>query len=77
MDAFYTLWTTEEEEGQSTYGENFHSSQWFGEAHLFNAGQQDSDHIHEGQGFLYQHIKISNMFEEVTVDDDGFMNIMS
>lgn len=63
MNAFYTLWNTSETDGQLLYGESFHSSQWFAEAHLFNAGQQDSDHIHEGQGFLYQHIKISNLFE--------------
>jgi hypothetical protein len=48
MNAFYTLWETEESDGQALYGDNYHSIQWFGEAHLFNAGQQDSDHIHEG-----------------------------
>jgi MFS family permease len=30
---------------------------------LFNAAWQDADHIHEGLGFLPQHIKLSNLFE--------------
>lgn len=37
MDAMYTLWSTGEEEGQSLYGENFHNSTFFVEAHHFNA----------------------------------------
>ena len=63
MDAMYALWDTDEEEGQELYGENFHSSSYFAAAHDFNAAQQDSDHIHEGLGFLPQHIKLTNMFE--------------
>lgn len=63
MDAMYALWSTSEEDGQALYGENFHASSYFTEAHTFNAAQQDADHIHEGLGFLPQHVKISNMFE--------------
>jgi hypothetical protein len=33
------------------------------EAHHFNAAWQDGDHIHEGLGFLPQHLKLTNMFE--------------
>jgi len=64
MDSMYTLWSVSEEDGQKLYGENYHSSTYFTEAHTFNAGQQDADHIHEGLGFLPQHIKMTNMFEE-------------
>lgn len=52
-----------EEEGQELYGSNYHSIDWFTEAHMFNAAQRDSDHIHEGLGFLPQHVKITNIFE--------------
>jgi len=63
MDAMYTLWSVEEEEGQKLYGANFHSIDYFAEAHMFNAAQRDADHIHEGLGFLPQHIKITNLYE--------------
>jgi len=63
MDAMYTLWSTSEEDGQSKYGDNFHSAKYFSEAHNFNAAQRDADHIHEGVGFLTQHVKLTNIFE--------------
>lgn len=63
MDAMHTLWSVSEEDGQALYGENFHSSTYFAEAHMFNAAQRDSDHIHEGLGFMTQHVKLTNMFE--------------
>jgi len=63
MDAMFTLWSTKEEDGQEKYGENFHNSTYFTSAHDFNAAWQDADHIHEGLGFIPQHIKITNMFE--------------
>jgi len=63
MDAMYTLWSTQETDGQTLYGDNYHSASYFLEAHHFNAATQSSDHIHEGLGFVTQHIKFSNMFE--------------
>ncbi len=64
MDAMYTLWSTDEDTGQELYGESYHSASYFAAAHDFNAAQQDADHIHEGLGFLPQHMKLTNMFEE-------------
>lgn len=64
MDAMYEMWLHTEEEGQELYGDNFHSADYFVGFHYFNAAWQDADHIHEGNGFLPQHIKITNMFEE-------------
>jgi hypothetical protein len=58
------LWDLSDEDGQAKYGENYHSAAYFTAAHDFNAAQQDADHIHEGLGFLAQHIKLTNMFEE-------------
>jgi len=70
LDAMKVLYYTEEKEGQALYGENFHNSTYYLQAHHFNAAWQDGDHIHEGLGFLPQHLKITNMFEEAmqTVD---------
>ncbi len=64
LDAMYVLWNTSETDGQALYGDDFHRSTWFTEAHMFNAAQRDGDHIHEGQGFLTQHLKITNLFEK-------------
>jgi hypothetical protein len=63
MDTMYTLWSTSETEGQAVYGDNYHSAAYFTAAHDFNAAQPDADHIHEGIGFIPQHVKMSNMFE--------------
>ena len=63
MDAMYALWEYEEADGQKKYGENFHSASYFNIAHDFCAGQRDADHIHQGLGFVPQHIKLTNMFE--------------
>lgn len=63
MDAMHTLWTLSDEDGKQKYGANYHSAQYFTAAHDFNAAQKDADHIHEGLGFLLQHIKLTNMFE--------------
>ena len=63
MDAMYAMWSTNEAVGQATYGKDFHSSTFLLEFHFFNAAWQDGDHIHEGLGFLHQHIKMTNIFE--------------
>jgi len=63
MDAMYVMWTTSDEEGQELYGDNYHSASYMLKMHHFNAAWQDSDHIHEGNGFMTQHIKMTNIFE--------------
>ena len=63
MDAMHEMWATDELKGQTTYGEDYHSSTYLLEFHFFNAAWQDGDHIHEGNGFLPQHIKMTNIFE--------------
>jgi hypothetical protein len=50
MDAMYTLWSVNDDDGQKLYGNDYHSIDYFIEAHHFNAGWQDADHIHEGLG---------------------------
>jgi hypothetical protein len=63
MDTMYTLWSVDEETGQETYGENYHDSNYLLKFHHFNAAWRESDHIHEGNGFLAQHLKMTNIFE--------------
>jgi hypothetical protein len=64
MDAMFALWSTDEATGQARYGENFHAATYFAEAHHFNAAWVDGDHVHEGLGFMTQHIKLTNIFEQ-------------
>ena len=64
MDAMYTIYSTSEEDGQEMYGEGFHNSTYYVKAHHFNAAWTDGDHIHEGLGFLPQHMKMTNLFEQ-------------
>eukprot|EP01034_Spumella_vulgaris_P037635 gene37635-46430_t len=59
----HKLSSTDEEEGKALYGENFHTDSMLLRFHHLNAGQQDADHVHEGNGFLTQHLKFTNMFE--------------
>ena len=63
LDAMYTLWSVDEKEGQELYGVDYHSASYFLNIHHFNAAWQDADHIHEGNGFMAQHIKMTNIFE--------------
>jgi hypothetical protein len=63
MDAMYVLWATNETQGRALYGENYRDALFFSKCHFFNAGWYDGDHIHEGNGFVSQHIKITNDFE--------------
>ncbi len=63
MDAMYAIWEYSEAEGQKLFGEDFHNSSYFTGAHDFNAAWVEADHIHEGLGFIPQHIKFTNLFE--------------
>jgi hypothetical protein len=64
MDAMYALWVYDQEEGIELYGNNFISAEVLLKFHHFNSAWQDADHIHEGNGFLPQHIKMTNIFEK-------------
>jgi hypothetical protein len=63
IEAMWKLWEYDEEAGRHTYGENFHSYSYLLDFHYFNAAWIHSDHIHEGNGFLAQHVKMTNIFE--------------
>ena len=63
MEAMWGLWKYDENEGQELYGSGFHSYKYLLNFHYFNAAWIHSDHIHEGNGFAAQHIKMTNIFE--------------
>lgn len=63
IEAMWKLWEVDEEAGRHAYGDNFHSYSYLLDFHYFNAAWIHSDHIHEGNGFLAQHIKMTNIFE--------------
>lgn len=63
MDANYVVYSTKDEDGQKKYGPAFVNSTMMMRYHHFNSAQQDSDHIHEGNGFLIQHLKLTNIFD--------------
>lgn len=64
LEAQKIIYSLTEEEGVAQYGGEYHSSSWLLMLHHFNAGQRDADHIHEGNGFLLQHSKITRIFEK-------------
>jgi len=63
MDAMWKMWELSEDDGQALYGDAFHNYAYLLEFHYFNAAWIHSDHVHEGNGFLAQHIKMTNIFE--------------
>lgn len=63
METMWALWKYDDATGQSIYGDNYHNYKYLLNFHYFNAAWMHSDHIHEGNGFQAQHIKMSNMFE--------------
>ena len=63
MDAMHVMWVTDEVNGQELYGDNYHDAKYLLDFHHFNAAWQDADHIHEGNGFLPQHLKMTNIVE--------------
>eukprot|EP01038_Epipyxis_sp_PR26KG_P010440 gene10440-14023_t len=63
LDASYVLNQLNDEQGRLKYGNNYRSAYYLLKFHAFNSGQMDSDHIHDGNGFLIQHVKLTNIFE--------------
>ena len=64
MDALYTMYSVSTSDGQELYGEDYYDSSHLLQFHHFNSAWQEADHIHEGNGFLLQHIKMTNLVEK-------------
>lgn len=76
VSAMYKMWELEEDEGQALYGENFHNYARLLEYHYFNAAWQDADHVHEGNGFLPQHMKMDLIFSRSLTAIDPSVSLM-
>lgn len=63
MDAMWEMYALEEDEGIALFGESFHNYARLLEYHYFNAAWKDADHIHEGNGFIAQHMKMDLIFQ--------------
>ena len=63
MDAMYTMYSVSTEKGEELYGDEYKPSSYLLGFHHFNSAWQEADHIHEGNGFLPQHIKMTNIVE--------------
>lgn len=64
-DAMEKLWFTTDTEGAVKYGQGFHNITYLLKFHHFNAADRKTDHIHNGNGIILQHIKFTNIFEGV------------
>lgn len=58
LEVQYLMNDVVQDVGQSMYGPSYYSAKSLQRIHLFNAGQRSSDHLHDGNGFLMQHIKL-------------------
>ena len=63
FSAFQALMTYGTAEGQARWGENYRSLDYFVNVHLNAAADRMDDHLHDGMGFLTQHMALSNAFE--------------
>jgi hypothetical protein len=57
------MYSVTQEVGEELYGDDYKPSSYLLGFHHFNSAWQESDHIHEGNGFLPQHIKMTNIVE--------------
>jgi hypothetical protein len=64
IEASYLLSIVNESDGRQLYGNNYQSESSLIKLHYFSAAQQDQDHLHEGNGFLAQHLKLQTIFEQ-------------
>ena len=63
FDAFKTLMTVDTATGLESYGINYRSLDYFTETHLDRAARRDIDTMHDGMGFLTQHVAVTNELE--------------
>ena len=64
IQAMWTMWSVDQDEGEAMYGSDYLNYARLLEYHYFNAAWQDADHVHEGLGFLPQHLKIDLYFSK-------------
>eukprot|EP00633_Aureoumbra_lagunensis_P001104 CAMPEP_0197289626 /NCGR_PEP_ID=MMETSP0890-20130614/6880_1 /TAXON_ID=44058 ORGANISM="Aureoumbra lagunensis, Strain CCMP1510" /NCGR_SAMPLE_ID=MMETSP0890 /ASSEMBLY_ACC=CAM_ASM_000533 /LENGTH=517 /DNA_ID=CAMNT_0042761143 /DNA_START=101 /DNA_END=1654 /DNA_ORIENTATION=+ len=57
------IYQTSTDQGQRIYGEHFYGLDALVTLHHVGSAQRDSDHMHQGVGFLAQHAKLTELFE--------------
>lgn len=63
FDAVHTMSKVPTAVGTQLYGEMYRSLDYYARVHLERAGARKTDKMHDGMGFLTQHIAITNEFE--------------
>ena len=63
LDAFKLMLTMGKDEGMHRYGSAYRSVDYFVGVHLERAGAREVDKMHDGMGFLTQHVALTNEFE--------------
>ncbi len=53
LSSALSLWAISDEDGKARFGSDYHSVSFLLKYHHFNAGQQKTDHIHNGNGFVF------------------------
>ena len=64
FDAFAAMHGNSTSAGRAAYGDAFKSLDHFVRIHLNLAAGRDVDQLHDGMGFLTQHVALSNAFEK-------------
>lgn len=75
LDTMQTLWTLSEVEGQTKYGQKYHSAAYFAYEHLSGAGTSDCDHWHDGAGIMTHHIGFTLQFEQALQSIDKSLSL--
>ena len=52
LSSALSLWAISDEDGKARFGSDYHSVSFLLKYHHFNAGQQKTDHIHNGNGIV-------------------------
>ena len=52
LSSALSLWAISDEDGKARFGQDYHSVSLLLKYHHFNAGQQKTDHIHNGNGII-------------------------
>ena len=63
LDAMQMLVQLQKHEGQDMFGDSYKTLDDYVQIHLDQAGNKLCDHMHDGLGFLTQHMALTNQFE--------------
>jgi len=64
FDGLEVMVTIPQEEGTRKFGPTFKNNEYFTHMHNVLAGSRDCDHLHQGRGFLTNHMSLTLMFEQ-------------